>query len=212
MLRNVELDAVVNFDGTWHLSFRETKPEFVGLIATAVEYLHGHRTDFMHRLGGAHNFGGGIIRCSLLNPLYDDRDLKRVFDRGRDTTQAMADKDDQWVDDHRPTLVDDYRTGHEFGDLELVVDLAAEIVPHRTVFTGGGFGLRIDAKTRGRPSARLGSRPRRSGASTWTLLPEHPLDTNHGSFDMVLDANLRRIRAWSTALQYIEDFVETVQR
>ncbi|SDJ33487.1 hypothetical protein SAMN05216226_102178 [Halovenus aranensis] len=29
---------------------------------------------------------------------------------------------------------------------------------------------------------------------------------------MVLDANLRRIGAWSTALQYIEDFREAFDR
>ena len=34
----------------------------------------------------------------------------------------------------------------------------------------------------------------------------HPLDTDHDKYDMVLDANLRRIGAWSAALQYLEDF------
>jgi len=105
-------------------------------------------------------------------------------------------------------LLDNYRDGHEFADLRLVVNDTDEIVPHRTVYEGEGFTLRIDVDARGQPSARLGSRPWRSWASTWNRLEAHPLETAHDKYDMVLDANLRRIGAWSTALQYIEDFQE----
>jgi hypothetical protein len=42
-------------------------------------------------------------------------------------------------------------------------------------------------------------------------LESHPLNTDHDKYDMVLDANLRRIGAWSTALQYIEDFREAFE-
>ena len=31
-LRNAEVDAIANLDGCWHLSFWETKPEFLGLL------------------------------------------------------------------------------------------------------------------------------------------------------------------------------------
>lgn len=34
----------------------------------------------------------------------------------------------------------------------------------------------------------------------------------HDKYDMVLDANLCRIGAWSAALQYIEDFREAFDR
>ena len=105
-------------------------------------------------------------------------------------------------------LLDNYRAGHEFGDLRLIVDDADEIVPHRTVYAGREFALRIDRDAHGHPSARLGSRPWRSWASAWNRLTAHPLDTAHDKYDMVLDANLRRMGAWSTALQYIEDFRE----
>ena len=109
-------------------------------------------------------------------------------------------------------LVDTYRAGHEFADLQLVVADADEIVPHRTVYADERFSLRMDVHTRGQPSARLGSRPWRSWASTWNRLETHPLDTDSDKYDMVLDANLRRIGAWSTALQYIEDFREVFDR
>ncbi|MDQ2049778.1 hypothetical protein RBH26_04715 [Natronolimnohabitans sp. A-GB9] len=109
-------------------------------------------------------------------------------------------------------LLDNYRDGNEFADLRLVVDDAEEIVPHRTVYAGDEFALRIDVDARGRPSARLGSRPWRSWASAWNRLAAHPLDTAHDKYDMLLDANLRRIGAWSTALQYIEDFQEAFNR
>jgi hypothetical protein len=101
-LRNTEVDAVANLDGTWHLSFRETKPEFVGLLVEGIEYLDDHQTDFMHQLGGARNFGGGIVDCEVLNPLYDDAELRRVFDRAKTPSEAMDEKDDEWADEYRP--------------------------------------------------------------------------------------------------------------
>jgi len=100
-LRNSELDAVANLDGTWHLSFRELKPEFIALLAEGIEYLDAHNTDFMHQLGGARNFGGGIVDCELVNPLYEQQELRRVFNRGRDNTSKMGEKDDTWVDEYR---------------------------------------------------------------------------------------------------------------
>lgn len=103
-LRNVEIDAVANLDGSWYLSFRETKPEFVGVLVKAIEFLNDNRTDFMHQLGGARNFGAGIVDCELVNPLYDDRELKRVFDRRAGTTNAMDEKDERWADEHRPAF------------------------------------------------------------------------------------------------------------
>lgn len=105
-------------------------------------------------------------------------------------------------------LLDNYRDDTDFEDLELVVDPAGEVIPHRTIFTCSRFTLRIAPDSRGRPSARLGSRPWRSWASTWTRLQAHPLDTDHDKYDMVLDSNLRRIWAWSSALQYMEDYEE----
>lgn len=109
-------------------------------------------------------------------------------------------------------LLDNYRRGHEFGDLSLVVDSPHVIVPHRTVYAGDRFTLRITAEPADRPSARLGASPWRSWATTWCRLTDHPLDTAHDKYDMVLDANLRRIGAWSTALQYIEDFLEEFEQ
>jgi len=103
-------------------------------------------------------------------------------------------------------LLDNYRADHDFGNLRLVVDSAGDVVPFRTVFDDDRFALRIDVNAEGNPSARLGSRPWRSWASAWNRLTAHPLDTDRDKYDMTLDANLRRIQSWSTALQYIEDF------
>ena len=105
-LRNTELDAVANLDGCWHLSFREMKPEFIGLLAEGIDFLDRNKTDFMHQLGGARNFGAGIVDCELINPLYEERELKRVFDRGKDNTNAMDEKDDQWAEECRPMFVE----------------------------------------------------------------------------------------------------------
>ena len=105
-------------------------------------------------------------------------------------------------------LLDNYRDGAEFGGLHFVADSAGEVVPFRTVFDGNRFALRIDESADGNPSARLGSRPWRSWASVWNRLTEHPLDTDHDKYDMTLDANLRRIQSWSTALQYLEEYAD----
>jgi hypothetical protein len=103
-LRNTTVDAVANVDGTWHLSFREPEPAFVGLLVEAIELLNEKKTEFMHQLGGARNFGGGIVDCELVNPLYGERELRRVFDRGKNSTQGMAEKDAEWADEYLPAF------------------------------------------------------------------------------------------------------------
>jgi len=103
-------------------------------------------------------------------------------------------------------LLDTYRADHEFTDLRLIVDPAGALVLFRTVFDGDRFAIRIDVDDGEQPSARLGRQPWRSWASTWNRLTAHPLDVVGDRCDMVLDANLRRIGAWSSALQYLEDF------
>ena len=103
-LRNTKYDAVANLDGCWHLSFRSMKPEFIGLLDASLSFLDDHQTDFMHQLGGSRNFGAGIVDTGLINPLYDESELKRVFDRGKKSTVAMDDKDDQWAESYRPAF------------------------------------------------------------------------------------------------------------
>ena len=49
----------------------------------------------MHQLGGARNFGANIVDCHLIDPLYEERGLKRVFDHRKDNTNAMDEKDEQ---------------------------------------------------------------------------------------------------------------------
>lgn len=105
-LRPTEYDAVANLSGTWHLKFRTLKPEFVALLNDALELLDDRNTDFMHQLGGARNFGGGIVETGLINPLYDGSEVARLFDRAKGKTPderktvAMAEKDDTWADEY----------------------------------------------------------------------------------------------------------------
>jgi len=102
-------------------------------------------------------------------------------------------------------LVNHYRNDEVYGDLYLCVDDSDEIEPHETIYTGDRFSLRISATPDG-ACAALPDRPFRSWSGVWQRLTDHPLDTAEDRFDMMLDANLRRIKAWSTALQYIEDY------
>jgi len=57
-----------------------------------------------------------------------------------------------------------------------------------------------------RPAARLGDEPTRCFADVWSHLPAHPFDVDGERRWRVLDAQLRRIRSWSAALQHIEEF------
>jgi len=106
-------------------------------------------------------------------------------------------------------LVDCYRNGMEFDDLGLWIDTDARITPYRTVFTHEGsegipaFTLRIDSHSRGE-SSKLSSYPMRNFASVWKRAPFHPWTDSNKQVILWLDAQLRRIRAWSTALQYLE--------
>jgi hypothetical protein len=102
-------------------------------------------------------------------------------------------------------LVDNYRNGHTFDDLYLVVDDPNRQYSYRTVYSGETFSLRLSPDPVG-GAASLGSRPSRSFAGAWQRLTAHPLDTVDDKFSMQLDAHLRRIRAWSTALQFMEDY------
>jgi hypothetical protein len=129
-------------------------------------------------------------------------------------------------------LCDAYTRGAAFADLWLAVDdgagssaagaaggVAADadassdgIRPHRTVLATDAVALSITADPGDRPAARLGDRPARSFADVWARLPAHPLATGDSRRAMILDAQLRRIRSWSTALQYIEDYTDVAGR
>lgn len=100
-------------------------------------------------------------------------------------------------------LVDCYRNGHTFDVLRLVGDDDATVVPFRTVYHDGARSLHLSPDS----GARLGDTPSRTWASVWGRLPSHPLRTDHEREHMVIDAQLRRLRSFSTALQYLEDAV-----
>lgn len=97
--RSAEIDALANLDGTWKLVYRNTKKPYIGLLVETATYLNENKENFMHQLGGSKNFGGGIVNTSLINPLYDDKDVSRYFDRSTTTkTNKMKQKDTQWRD------------------------------------------------------------------------------------------------------------------
>jgi len=103
------------------------------------------------------------------------------------------------------SLVHAYRNDHGFDDLYLTVDNSDKRYAHQTIYSGDGFSLRIAPDPDG-ACARLGSRPARSFSGTWQRLTAHPLSTMSNRWEMQLDAHLRRVRSWSTALQFIEDY------
>jgi hypothetical protein len=122
-------------------------------------------------------------------------------------------------------LLDNYRAGYGFDDLYLVAErpergpstgddaVAAAlssgvVVPCRTVLWTSELAVRVTADPPSTEAvASLGAGPARSFADTWSRLTAQPLDLER-KWLRVLDAQLRRIRSFSTALQYVEDVVE----
>jgi hypothetical protein len=104
-------------------------------------------------------------------------------------------------------LLDNYRAGVGFDELFLAVeDPDGPVTPHRTVLSLPRVRLCVTGEPGNRPAARLGDEPTRCFADVWARLPVHPIDTDGERRWRVLDAQLRRIRSWSAALQYIEEF------
>jgi hypothetical protein len=104
-LRHTQRDVLGNVEGTWKLSLRELKPEFVGLLLEAVSFLDAYADEFAFQLGGARNFGAGIADAWVINPLYTEAEVRRVFNRAQSSTAAMGEKDDVWASECRPEFV-----------------------------------------------------------------------------------------------------------
>jgi hypothetical protein len=104
-LRQATRDVVGNLVGTWRLTLRELKPEYVGLLVEAIDYLDAHSDEYDMQLGGARNFGAGIVDAEVINPLYTDAELRRVYNRSRDATSGMESKDDVWREQCRTEFV-----------------------------------------------------------------------------------------------------------
>jgi len=121
-------------------------------------------------------------------------------------------------------LLDNYRAGYAFDDLYIVAErperrpptdgdrvaaaLEADVVvPCRTVLWTSELAIRVTGDPPGDGAvASLGAGPARSFADTWSRLTAQPLDLER-EWLRVVDAQLRRVRSFSTALQYVEDVV-----
>jgi hypothetical protein len=120
-LRQADRDVLGNVEGTWMLTLRELKPEFVGLLIEAVAFLDAHSDEFAFQLGGARNFGAGIADVWLINPLYTEQEVRRIFNRAQGTTSAMEEKNERWRTDLRDEFVRalQARTAARDGDLTM---------------------------------------------------------------------------------------------
>ncbi|MFA9518466.1 hypothetical protein ACERIT_14850 [Halopenitus sp. H-Gu1] len=120
-LRHAQRDVVGNVEGTWKLTLRELKPEFVGLLLEAVSFLDAHSDEFAFQIGGSRNFGAGIADVWVINPLYSESEVRRVFNRAQATTQLMEEKDATWASECRPEFVRalQARTAARDGDLPM---------------------------------------------------------------------------------------------
>ncbi len=117
-------------------------------------------------------------------------------------------------------LLSAYRDGYAFEDLYVAVtpgEAAAEtrtaaaaraseaVTSFETVLWSPTLTIDLTAAPGDRPAASLGPAPARSFADVWSRLPAHPFQVDDARLRMVVDAQLRRIRSWSVALQFIEE-------
>lgn len=102
-----------------------------------------------------------------------------------------------------------YEKNYQYDDLYLYITDSK--TPHQTVYWDptNQWGLTISGDTIDKPRSKLASTPWRNWSSVWSRLETVPLDTTTRE-SMVLDAQLRRINSWSTALQYLEDYTRNV--
>lgn len=106
-----------------------------------------------------------------------------------------------------------YQDGADFEDLYMAVaDPDAASCPHETICRTRTVHLQLTTTPGDKPAAPLGDAPTRSWADVWSRLPEHPLSTDTSRQARILDAQLRRIQAWSTALQYLEEHERIAQQ
>jgi len=105
-------------------------------------------------------------------------------------------------------LLDNYRAGFDFAELSLAVEPPGAVTPHRTVLVTRHGSLCVTGEPGDRPAARLGAAPTRSFADVWARLPAQLFDVDAERRWRVLDAQLRRIRSWSVALQFVEEYID----
>jgi len=117
-------------------------------------------------------------------------------------------------------LLSAYRAGYAFDDLYVVArpgeaaaraDVSAAaardspvVTLFETVLWSPAVTVDVTPQPGERPAARLGGSPARSFAAVWSRLPAHPVRGEADRFEMVVDAQLRRIQSWSAALQFVE--------
>lgn len=82
--RTHETDIVAFMDVPWRIKIRENVPEdktkiYTGLLCRAADHMDTNREDFFRQLGGKRNMGCGIMRVSIVNPLYDEDTLKTMM-------------------------------------------------------------------------------------------------------------------------------------
>ncbi|QSG09591.1 hypothetical protein [Halapricum desulfuricans] len=105
----------------WRLTLSELRPEFVGLIAEAMSYLDSHSDEVTIQGDDAQTIDAEIVDVWLINPLYNNNEVRRDIDRARPSTKAMDTKDKHWREDCRDAVTQavQARTAARDGDLGL---------------------------------------------------------------------------------------------
>ena len=92
-------DAVA-LEGIWRLTLDTIRPEYIGLITSAVSALAATQESFVLDVGGTHSIPVELRDASILNPLYSPAEIQTALTTAT-ISGAMSAKRIQWMEDIR---------------------------------------------------------------------------------------------------------------
>ena len=66
----------VALEGVWRLTLREIRPEYIGLITSAISALAATRQSFALDIGDVHTFPVDVREATVINPLYSPAEIQ----------------------------------------------------------------------------------------------------------------------------------------
>jgi len=92
-------DAVA-LEGIWRLTLREIRPEYIGLITSAISALAATRQSFALDLGDVHTLPVDIREAAVINPLYSTEEIQAEL-TSTDVSGRMSSKRILWMEEIR---------------------------------------------------------------------------------------------------------------
>ena len=90
----------VALGGVWQFTLREIRPEYIGLITSAICALAATRRSFTLDLGDVHTFSVDVREATVINPLYSPAEIQAKL-TSANVSSRMSGKRILWVEEVR---------------------------------------------------------------------------------------------------------------